>query len=216
MLQTQLQLNLFMENKIYLYGASGHCKVIIDALRANNTVVEAVYDDNPCFDSLLGVLVVSVTSLIDFSKKKILISIGDNGIRKMIAERLASSFYSVVHPKAVVSHYATINAGSIVMAGAIVNVNTHIGQHCIINTGAVIDHDCTVADYVHISPNVSIAGNVTIGEGSHLGIGACVIQNIVIGKWVVIGAGAVIINDIPDYAVVVGNPGKIIKFKTNE
>jgi acetyltransferase EpsM len=57
-----------------------------------------------------------------------------------------------------------------------------------------------------------LAGNVTIGEGSHVGIGATVIQGITIGKWVTIGAGTVIIKDIPDYAVVVGNPGKIIKY----
>ena len=38
-------------------------------------------------------------------------------------------------------------------------------------------------------------------------------DNIKIGKWVTVGAGAVIIKDIPDYAVVVGNPGRIIKYK---
>ena len=55
-------------------------------------------------------------------------------------------------------------------------------------------------------------GNVEIGEGTHIGSGAIVIPNVVIGKWAVIGAGAVIIKDVPDYAVVVGNPGKIIKY----
>jgi acetyltransferase EpsM len=51
-----------------------------------------------------------------------------------------------------------------------------------------------------------------VGEGSNIGIGASVIQGVSIGKWVVVGAGTVIIDDIPDYAVVVGIPGKIIKF----
>ncbi|MBX9807224.1 MAG: acetyltransferase, partial [Flavobacteriaceae bacterium] len=55
-------------------------------------------------------------------------------------------------------------------------------------------------------------GNVTIGEGAHIGIGATIIQGITIGKWAVIGAGAVIIENIPDNVVVVGVPGKIIKF----
>jgi acetyltransferase EpsM len=53
---------------------------------------------------------------------------------------------------------------------------------------------------------------VKVGEGTHIGIGSSVIQGITIGKWVTIGAGAVIIRDIPDFAVVVGNPGKIIKY----
>ena len=45
-----------------------------------------------------------------------------------------------------------------------------------------------------------------------IGIGAIIIPETSIGKWVTIGAGAVVIRDVPDYAVVVGNPGKIIKY----
>ena len=98
------------------------------------------------------------------------------------------------------------------MAGVIINSGSSIGKHCIVNTGAIIEHDCQISDYVHICPNVSIAGSVIINEGTQVGIGATIIQGIEIGKWVMIGAGAVIINDVPDYAVVVGNPGKVIKF----
>ena len=59
-----------------------------------------------------------------------------------------------------------------------------------------------------------MAGNVQVGEGTQIGIGASVIQGVKIGKWAMIGAGSVIISDVPDFAVVVGNPGKIIKYKT--
>ncbi|SDH61176.1 sugar O-acyltransferase, sialic acid O-acetyltransferase NeuD family [Flavobacterium omnivorum] len=201
-----------MDNKKYLYGASGHCKVIIDILKSNNYTVEAVFDDAPSADYLLGIPVVSTKNSIDFSKKKMLISIGDNAIRKKIAEALGTAFYSALHPKAILSQYASIDVGCVIMAGAVLNAESHIGKHCIINTGAVVEHDCLIADYVHLSPNVSLAGNVSVGQGSHIGIGATVIQGIKIGKWSVIGAGAVIIKDVPDYAVVVGNPGKIIKF----
>lgn len=65
---------------------------------------------------------------------------------------------------------------------------------------------------MHISPRVALAGNVHIGEGSHIGIGATVNQQVVIGKWCTIGAGSVVINNVEDYGVVVGNPGKMIKF----
>lgn len=51
-----------------------------------------------------------------------------------------------------------------------------------------------------------------VGERSFIGANATVIQGIKIGKDVVIGAGSVVINDVPDFAVVVGNPGKIIKY----
>jgi acetyltransferase EpsM len=56
-----------------------------------------------------------------------------------------------------------------------------------------------------------LAGGVIVGEGTHIGIGASVLPEINIGKWTTIGAGAVVIKDVPDGAVIVGNPGRIIK-----
>ena len=47
-----------------------------------------------------------------------------------------------------------------------------------------------------------------------MGIGAVIIQGVKIGNWVTIGAGTIILNDVPDYAVIVGNPGKIIKYNS--
>lgn len=89
-----------------------------------------------------------------------------------------------------------------------------IGRHYIINTGAVVEHDCKLADFIHVYPNASLAGNVSVGVGTHIGIGATVIQGIKIGQWATIGAGAVIIEDVPDFAVVVGVPGKTIRYQS--
>jgi acetyltransferase EpsM len=61
----------------------------------------------------------------------------------------------------------------------------------------------------------ALAGNVTVGEGTQIGINATVKQGITIGKWAIIGAGAVIVKDVPDFAVVVGNPGRIIKYTSS-
>ena len=57
-----------------------------------------------------------------------------------------------------------------------------------------------------------MAENVIIGEGSPIGICAVVIQGINILKWATIGAGSLIIRKIENYTVVVGNPGKTVKF----
>ncbi len=69
-------------------------------------------------------------------------------------------------------------------------------------------------DFVNVSPNASIARNVKVGEGSHIGMGSTIVQGVSVGKWAVIGAGTVILEDVPDYAVVVGVPGKIIKYNS--
>jgi sugar O-acyltransferase (sialic acid O-acetyltransferase NeuD family) len=205
-----------MEDKVFLYGASGHGKVIAEVIQSEGKVVGAVIDDNPNTTRLMSIPVFQ-TNEFDFSDLySWIISIGNNSIRKKITQKMALNFTSAIHSSAIVSPTAKIGEGTVVMAGSIVNAEAAIGKHCIINTGAVIEHDSIIADYVHISPNVALAGNVIVGEGAHVGIGAVVIQGVTIGKWVTIGAGSVIIKNVPDYATVVGNPGKIIKISTYE
>lgn len=200
-----------MENKIVLFGASGHCKVVVDILKCKHINVSTVVDDNPKTTTLLGIPVIHSDGFHQDGKQRVIVSIGDNTIRKKIVQRLGGNFHTAIHPQAIVSSFSTIGMGTVLMAGAIVNPDAIVGEHCIVNTAAVVEHDCVLEDYVHLSPHVSLAGGVKVGEGSHVGIGASVIQGIKIGKWATIGAGAVIIKDVPDYAVVVGNPGRIIK-----
>lgn len=212
MQQMQQQLSRSMENKVNLYGASGHCKVIIDALISSDVAIDTIVDDNPKSELLLGIEIKRTENFNWNATSPWILSIGNNLTRKRISEKLKIEFTKAIHKTAIISNYSSIKEGTVVMAGVIINPDVIIGKHCIINSGAIIEHDCEIADFVHISPNASLAGNVKIGEGTHVGIGTSIIPGITIGKWVTIGAGAVIIKDIPDYAVVVGNPGKIIKY----
>lgn len=52
----------------------------------------------------------------------------------------------------------------------------------------------------------------TIGDNVTLGANVVIIGNVRIGNNVIIGAGSVVVKDVPDNAVVVGNPARIIKF----
>ena len=197
---------------MYLYGASGHGKVIAEIAEDLAINITGFIDANTSITSVLDHTVIanSATNL----NGNAVISIGSNKIRKQIAiKENHLQFISLLSPKANISQRVVIEEGTVVMMGATINSEVVIGKHCIVNTNASIDHDCRIDDYVHISPNAALAGNVEVGEGTHIGIGASVIQGIKIGKWCTIGAGAVIIKDIPDGATVVGNPGKIIKIK---
>jgi acetyltransferase EpsM len=196
---------------IILYGASGHGKVILDILQKMNIVVSYFMDDNKELKEINGIKVKSfVLEDID-AEYSCIISIGSNAIRKKIVVENALSYAIVIHPNAVISKYVDIGEGSVVMANAVINANATIGKHCIVNTASVVEHDCFIGDFVHISPSATLCGNVRIGEGTHIGAGATIIPNIKVGKWCTIGAGTVVIKDISDNAVVVGNPGRIIK-----
>lgn len=205
-----------MDSKINLYGASGHAKVIIDILNESEIVIKAVIDDNPKNDKILGIEIIKTINFDLNSLNNTIISIGNNTIRKKLATKLKTNFSNAIHPKSMVSKTVLLGEGTVIMAGAMINADAKIGSHCIINTGAIVEHDCVIDNFAHISPSASLAGGVKVGEGAQIGINATIIQNITIGKWAIIGAGAVIINDIPDFAVVVGNPGKIIKYIKNE
>jgi acetyltransferase EpsM len=202
-----------MENKVTLYGASGHCKVIIDILQKCNIKIDLIFDDYSSKTNILGYEILKTNQIEIANSNNMIISIGNNKVRKRLANQLNSSFATAIHPNALISKHITIGEGTVIMAGVIINPDTKIGKHCIINSGAIIEHDCIIEDFAHISPNAALAGGVEVGEGSHIGIGSSVIQGIKIGKWATVGAGAVIIKNVPDYAVVVGNPGKIIKYK---
>ena len=195
---------------MYLYGASGHGKVVKEIAESMHIFIKAFIDDNRQLKDLLGL---PVLHEIPENASKLVVSIGNNQVRKSIAEKLSKCDYPVLlHAKANVSKSAILNEGSVVMAGATINASCIIGKHVIINTNASVDHDCYIEDYVHISPNVALSGTVSVGEGTHIGTGTCVIPNVKIGKWAIIGAGSVVINDIPDFSVVVGNPAQVIKY----
>ncbi|MEO9004557.1 MAG: acetyltransferase [Ginsengibacter sp.] len=202
-----------MNNTYCIYGASGHSKVIIEILEKSGCVVKGLYDDDPQKKSLLNYSVSNQIIILEWQDVSWIIGIGDNTIRRKIAERNQLNFGIAKDESANISKRTQIGKGSVVMAGVSINSSVIIGEHVIINTNSSIDHDCTVGDYAHISPNATLCGGVNIGEGTHIGAGAAVIPGIKVGKWASIGAGSVIIRDVPDYAIVVGNPGRMIKTK---
>lgn len=193
---------------MYLYGASGHAKVIIDLLEAEGIAIDALYDDHASATDLFGYPILRPERV----EGPLIVGIGDNAVRKRIAERLTCTFGSAVHPSAVVSPRASIGEGTVVMQGAVIQSDARIGRHCIVNTGATVDHDCVVGDFAHISPNASLCGNVHVGEGTQIGAGSVVVPGIRIGRWSLVCAGSVVTRDLPDGCIAAGNRCKIIKY----
>jgi acetyltransferase EpsM len=197
---------------MYLYGASGHGKVVIDIIESSTAKkIEGIFDDNTNCSEISGIQVQKYKAGAIQPEDELIISIGNNKVRKKLSNAINANYQILKHHSAVVSKKAQIDEGTVIMPNVVVNADAKVGKHCILNSRSVIEHDCVLGDFVHVSPNASLAGNVTVGEGTHIGIGAAIIQGVTIGKWVTIGAGAVILKDVPDNVTIVGNPGKIIK-----
>ena len=198
---------------MHIIGAGGHSKVVLDIIDSNNTLVTGIWDENLSIGEISGKKILgALKDFISLRSDKYIIAIGNNEIRKKIASQLPDSIVNAIHYTSSISPSSKVGIGTVIMPNASVNAFSILGKHVIINTNASVDHDCKIHDFAHISPQVGLGGGVEIGEGTHIGIGACIIQNITIGKWATIGAGTVALKNVPDYAVVVGNPGKIIKY----
>ena len=192
---------------MYLCGAGGHAKVIIDILEANNISIVGLFEIN---ESIITVLNYPVFQTRELSGP-LIISVGDNRRRKKIALSTNVEFGQAIHPSAIISKRANIGIGTVVMQGSIIQSCTNIGNHCIINTGASIDHECMIDDFVHISPHATLCGQAIINEGAWIGANATVLPGVAVGKWSVIGAGSTVTKDIPDNVIAYGSPCKIVR-----
>ncbi len=201
--------------RLAILGASGHGKVVAEAALLAGWLEVCFYDDNwpTCarnghwqVDGTGASLLVSSPSF-----DGVIVAIGDGRVRldkqNMLREADAT-LITVVHPRACLSQFASVGAGSVLLAGAIVSVDATLGAACIVNSGATVDHDCALGDAVHIAPGAHLSGGVSIGNRSWVGVGASVRQDIRIGADVIVGAGAVVVNDVPDGATVIGSPAR--------
>lgn len=112
------------------------------------------------------------------------------------------------------------------LAGAALD-KVKIGRNVYVNTNALMmaRGGITIEDGVQIAANVQLISNnhdvydrqvltckpVLIREGAWIGAGASIMPGVCVGRYAVVGAMSVVTKDVPDYAVVVGNPAKVVK-----
>ncbi len=209
-----------------VWGAGGHGKVVAEAMRASGMDVAGFIDSDP---SKLGTVVDSAQAGVKLTESDFLISaatrlpegisgialgVGDNTQRARCRSLIPLHvFVTVVHPSAVVSPHATLEPGSVVLAGAIVNSDARIGAGAVINTGAIVEHDCDVQEDAHVAPGAVLAGNVTLGRRVLVGAGSVIIPGVSVGDEAIVGAGSVVIRDVEESSIVAGNPARPISRK---
>ena len=208
--------------RVLIVGAGGHAQVIADILlnmksQDRELTPLGFLDDSHSLHGkhFLGLPVLGpLASCPSIEHDAIIIAIGDNRIRRCLFEEFkvkGECFFIARHPSSIVASNATIGAGSMICAGAVVNPSSAIGENVILNTGCTIDHHNHLGDHVHIAPGVSLGGEVTIGKGTLVGIGATVIPRCSIGEWSIVGAGSLVTRSLPNHALAVGIPARIIR-----
>ena len=110
--------------------------------------------------------------------------------------------------------------------------NVKIGKNVTVMNGVLMMSagGITIEDNVLIAANVQLISNnhdpydryvitckpILIKEGAWVGAGATILPGVIVGKHAIIGANSVVSKDIPDYAVAVGCPAKVIKYLEKE
>jgi acetyltransferase-like isoleucine patch superfamily enzyme len=107
----------------------------------------------------------------------------------------------------------SVNASSWIGAG-ISEIN--IGNDVRMGAGVKIScshHNFDRTDIPIREQGIKSNCDISIGDDCWIGMGAIICPNVTIGSGVIVGAGSIVINDIPNNAIVVGNPAKIIKYR---
>lgn len=112
------------------------------------------------------------------------------------------------------------------LAGAALDM-LKIGKGVFVNANllAMARGGITIGDHARIAANVQLISNnhdpydldvltckpVEIGDHAWIGAGATILPGVRVGRHAVVGAASVVTRDVPDYAVAVGNPARVIK-----
>ena len=130
-------------------------------------------------------------------------------------------------------HFCHIQSGARIGKNCVLGQNVNIGNNVLIGNYCKIQNNVSVyegvvlEDYVFCGPSMVFTNilnprckypqvgskyykKTLVKEGASLGANCTIICGITIGKHAFVGAGAVVTKDVPDYALVVGNPARIV------
>jgi len=121
---------------------------------------------------------------------------------------------------------ARIGADCNICAHVLIENDVIIGDRVTVKSGVQLWDGLRIEDDVFIGPNVTFTNDPfprskqyppafavrTVKAGASIGGGATILPGITIGRGAMVGAGAVVTKSVPDNAVVVGNPARIVRY----
>lgn len=203
-------------NKLVIIGAGSLGIMALDAaINQGNYLLEQILfidDGKQKGEKIYGVPIIGgiiEIENLDLNNHEFIIAIANNKVRKEIAETYDLKYINIIHPAAVISSFAEIGVGNIILPNVSIDPETVIHNHVIINKNTSLGHNVIMKNYSQVSPGCQLGG--TVGECTFIGLGATLLPNIKIGDYSTIGAGAVVNKEIPNNCKAIGVPAKVIK-----
>ena len=155
------------------------------------------------------VFAIGSSKAVEFIVKKIKTYQSNNQNKKF-------SFPNIIHPTAQITEKeVTMGKGNIIFPNCIFFSEITMGNFNFFNRSCSISHETTNGDYNFIHAGIHLSGQITIKNKVWIGVGSTVIQCLTLNNNCTIGAGAVVIKDVEENAIMVGNPAKLLRYKTN-
>lgn len=209
-------------NKAVIIGAGTHGQIYASYLKEAGVDIVGFIDDADSFHNkqVIGIEVLGKYEDL-FSKKlkkqitDVYCPIGDNLIRQHYLSSLKKEGYntpSFIHRTVCVGPDVTLGEAHYMLPGNFIMPHTKIGDYFMVNMATTIGHHVTIKNGVFMSSGINIGASLEIDDMAYFGIGSTVKTGVKrIGTETLIGAGSVVFKDVQDYAVMVGNPARMIK-----
>jgi sugar O-acyltransferase (sialic acid O-acetyltransferase NeuD family) len=117
---------------------------------------------------------------------------------------------NVIDPAAIVAEGTLIGSGIWAQSGSMVMPGARINSHVALRSGCQVSHDCVVEDFAFLGLGAILCGYSIVRQGAYLAPGAIVRDGVTVGCYSVVGLGAVVVKNVPDGAIVLGNPARIV------
>jgi UDP-2-acetamido-3-amino-2,3-dideoxy-glucuronate N-acetyltransferase len=122
--------------------------------------------------------------------------------------------------------HARIGRDVNICEGVFIENDVIVGDRVTIKAGVQLWDGLRVEDDVFIGPNATFTNDLfprskqwpisypitRVCNGASIGANATLLPGLTIGKHAMVGAGAVVLGDVPAYAMVVGNPARIVRY----
>ena len=135
-----------------------------------------------------------------------------------IGDNFATGHFVSIREKNKIGNNVSIGSHSNIEHNIIIEDNVRIHSNCFIPEYSILKHDCWIGPNVVLTnalypKSIDVKKNLNgpyIGEFAKIGANSTILAGIKVGKHSLIGAGSVVVKNVADYAIVAGNPGRII------